>query len=487
MIATSREPLRVRGETVWRVPPLELPAAADELAPGELAAHEAIRLFADRAAAVRPGFALDAGNCAAVVRLCRTLDGMPLAIELAAARVGALSVEQIAARLGDRFQLLASGDRTAPVRQQTLRAAVDWSYELLTEPEQVLLRRLAVFSGWNLDMAEQVCGDEVIPPDRVLDLLAALIDKSLVTLDGELEGDARYRLLDTIREYAAGRLNSSGEAPQIRRRHRDYMLRLLTDITSVAFVRGDPPWPARVALYRRAVAERANCRAALVTCLEQGDTEEGLVLCTGLRSPWVAYGDASEGVGWFDKFLGLDGDVPPGVRARALMARAELAFEQQDYQATGERAQAGPGPVPRVRGRRRRHRAAHARSGQPAGRPLPGRPGPDRRGDGGRARGRRRLGGRARAGGPGHDPGPAGPPGRGPGRVHRGARRAAGQQRLGRGADPVRVRRAGPGARRARRRAAPLPGRAGAVPRDRRPAGDRPVPGRHRLGGAGPE
>ena len=131
---------------------------------------------------------------------------MPLAIELAAARVGALSVEQIAARLGDRFQLLASGDRTAPVRQQTLRAAVDWSYELLTEPEQALLRRLSVFSGWNLEMAEQVCADEAIPAGQVLDLLAALIDKSLVTLDGELDGDARYRLLDTIREYAAGRL-----------------------------------------------------------------------------------------------------------------------------------------------------------------------------------------------------------------------------------------------------------------------------------------
>ena len=341
VIATSREPLRVRGETVWRVPPLELPAAADELTPGELAAHEAIRLFTDRAAAVRPGFALDTGNCAAVLQLCRTLDGMPLAIELAAARVGALSVEQIAARLVDRFQLLASGDRTAPVRQQTLRAAVDWSYELLTEPEQALLRRLAVFSGWNLDMAEQVCGDELIPADQVLDLLAALIDKSLVTLDGELEGDARYRLLDTIREYAAGRLNSSGEAPRIRRRHRDYMLRLLGDITSVAFVRGDPPWPVRVALYRRTLAERANCRAALATCLEQGDTEEGLVLCTGLRSPWVAYGDAGEGAGWLDRFLGRDGDVPPGVRARALMARAELAFEQQDYRATAESAQQG--------------------------------------------------------------------------------------------------------------------------------------------------
>ncbi len=340
VIATSREPLRVRGETVWRVPPLELPAVAGELTAGELAKHEAIRLFADRAAAVRPGFALGADNSDAVVRLCRTLDGMPLAIELAAARVGALSVEQIAARLGDRFQLLASGDRTAPVRQQTLRAAVDWSYELLTEPEQVLLRRLAVFSGWNLDMAEQVCADDAIPAEQVLDLLAALIDKSLVTLDGELEGDARYRLLDTIREYATGRLNASGEGLTIRLRHRDYMLRLMDGIVEVAFLRGDPPWPTRVALYRRALAERANCSAALATCLEHGDTQEGLRLCSGLRSPWVAYGEVTEGAGWLDRFLGLDADVPPAVRAQALTARAELAFEQQDYRAAGEYAQA---------------------------------------------------------------------------------------------------------------------------------------------------
>jgi predicted ATPase/DNA-binding CsgD family transcriptional regulator/Tfp pilus assembly protein PilF len=341
VIATSREPLRVRGETVWRVPPLELPAAAAELTAGELARHEAIRLFAERASAVRPGFAVDAGNSAAVVRLCRTLDGVPLAIELAAARVGALSVEQIAARLGDRFQLLASGDRTAPMRQQTLRAAVDWSYELLTEPEQVLLRRLAVFSGWNLDMAEQVCADHTIPADQVLDLLAALIDKSLVTLDGELEGDARYRLLDTIREYAASRLNASGEGPAIRLRHRDHMLRLGEGIVEVAFVRGDPPWPIRVALYRRVLAERSNWHAALAACIEHGDTEEGLRLCSTLRSPWVAYGDATEGAIWFDRFLGSGGDVPPAIRAHALTARAELAFEQQDYPAAGEYAQAG--------------------------------------------------------------------------------------------------------------------------------------------------
>jgi predicted ATPase/DNA-binding CsgD family transcriptional regulator/Tfp pilus assembly protein PilF len=341
VVATSREPLRVRGETVWRVPPLDLPAAADGLTAGELAAHEAIRLFADRAAAVRPGFALDAANSAAAVRLCRTLDGMPLAIELAAARVGALSVEQIAARLGDRFQLLASGDRTAPLRQQTLRAAVDWSYELLTGPEQLLLRRLAVFSGWDLEMAEQVCADEAIPADQVLDLLAALIDKSLVTLDGELEGDARYRLLDTIREYAAGRLTASGEGPEIRRRHRDYVLRLAEGTVAVAFLRGDPPWPVRVSLYRRILAERANSAAALSACLSCGDTEEGLRLCCALRSPWVANGDVAEGIGWYDRFLAADGAVSPGVRARALVLRAELAFEHQDYAAAGDYAQAG--------------------------------------------------------------------------------------------------------------------------------------------------
>jgi len=326
---------------VWRVPPLAVPAAAHDLSAGELAQHEAIRLFADRAAAVRPGFTLDADNSAAVVRLCRTLDGMPLAIELAAARVGALSVEQIAARLRDRFQLLASGDRTAPPRQQTLRAAVDWSYELLTEPEQVLLRRVAVFSGWNLEMAEQVCAGDAIPADQVLDLLAALIDKSLVTFDAEVDGNARYRLLDTIREYAADRLAASGEGSAMRLLHRDYMMRLAESIVDQAFVRGDPPWPVRVAMYHRIGAERANYRAALAASLENHDAEHGLRLCSALRSPWVTHGDVTEGIIWFDRFLQLDEEVAPGIRARALIMRAELAFEQQDYAAAGECAQAG--------------------------------------------------------------------------------------------------------------------------------------------------
>ena len=164
-----------------------------------------------------------------MARLCRTLDGIPLGIELSAARVRALSVEQIADRLRDRFQLLDSGDRTAPLRQQTLRATVDWSYELLDEQEQILLRRLAVFSGWNLDMAEQVCSDEAIPADAVLGLLISLIDKSLVVLDGEAAGDARYRLLDTIREYAAERLAAAGERSALSLRHRDCILALVEE------------------------------------------------------------------------------------------------------------------------------------------------------------------------------------------------------------------------------------------------------------------
>jgi predicted ATPase/DNA-binding CsgD family transcriptional regulator len=340
VIATSREPLRVRGETVWRVPPLELPAALELRPAAEMLEHEAVRLFADRAAAVRPGFALAAENAQAVARLCRTLDGIPLAIELAAARIRALSVEQVADRLTDRFQLLASGDRTAPMRQQTLRAAVDWSYELLTEPEQALLRRLSVFSGWNLEMAEQVCADEQILAGEVLDLLAALIDKSLVSLDGEVAGDARYRLLDTIREYAAYRLAASGEQAAVRAAHRDYLLWLVEDIAAQAFLRGDPPWPVRVAKYHRAVAERANFRTALSESLTRGDTEQGLRLCIALRSPWVTYGDVTEGIGWFDRFLGLAAPVPPAITARALMHRAELAFEQQDYRGAGESAQA---------------------------------------------------------------------------------------------------------------------------------------------------
>ena len=333
IIATSREPLRVRGETVWRVPPLDLPP--DDARDAGLAAHEAVRLFAARAAEARPGFTLTSDNTASVARLCRTLDGIPLGIELSAARVRALSVEQIAGRLRDRFQLLNSGDRTAPLRQQTLRATVDWSYELLDEAEQMLLRRLAVFSGWNLDMAEQVCSDEAMPADAVLGLLISLIDKSLVVLDGEAAGDARYRLLDTIREYAAERLEAAGENDALALRHRDCILALVEETVGGMFHRGEPPWPVRRAVFRRGIAEYGNFRIALQTSLEQEHADEGLRLCIGLRNMWLPHGDAREAATWLDRFLvlppGESGEVSPQVRGRALACRAEIAFDLQDY------------------------------------------------------------------------------------------------------------------------------------------------------------
>src|SRR5271166_5302998 len=330
IVATSREPLRVRGETIWRVQPLDLPP--DDAVGDELAGHEAIRLFAARAAGARPGFILTEENATAVARLCRTLDGIPLGIELSAARVRALSVEQIADRLRDRFQLLDSGDRTAPPRQQTLRATVDWSYELLDEAEQMLLRRLAVFSGWNLDMAEQVCSDAAIPSDAVLDLLISLIDKSLVVLDGEAAGDARYRLLDTIKQYAAERLAAAGEQSALSLRHRDCILALVEETAGRMFNRGEPPWPVRREVFRRGIAEYGNFRIALNTCLRHDDASEGLRLCIGLRNMWVPHGDAREAATWLDRFLVLpSGEVPPQVRGRALACRAEMAFDLQDY------------------------------------------------------------------------------------------------------------------------------------------------------------
>ncbi|HUJ06257.1 MAG TPA: LuxR C-terminal-related transcriptional regulator [Streptosporangiaceae bacterium] len=334
MIATSREPLRVRGEVIWRVPPLSLPRQSGH------ADSEAVRLFAERAAAVRPGFTLDHGNMAAVAEVCRTLDGVPLAIELAAARVRALSPEQISARLADRFELLALGDRAAPARQQTLRAAVDWSYELLTPAERVLLRRLSVFHGWSLEMAERVCSDDQLPVGEVLGVLTALIDKSLVSRDGELNGDARYRLLDTVRDLAAERAVAAGELTRLRDRHRDCTLALAERIASVAFVRGDPPWPERVALYHRVRADRANINLALGWCVQRGDAAQGLRLVHALAGSYLASGEVIEGAGWLDRLLAVDAEVPPGVRARALAVRAELAFEQLDYAGAADLARA---------------------------------------------------------------------------------------------------------------------------------------------------
>jgi predicted ATPase len=227
ILATSREALGVAGERAWLVPPLTLPPPGEELSVERLLAFEAVQLFVARAQDVVPRFTLEQTNAAAVARICRRLDGLPLAVELAAARVRVLAPQQIAERLDDAFALLVSGTRTSLPRHRTLHATIDWSYRLLTEPEQLLLQRLSVFSGGlSLAAAENVGGGGALGSWDVLDLLARLVDRSLVVME-EREGEARYRLLDTVRQFAGDRLRrqdgADSEPPhhahEIERRH----------------------------------------------------------------------------------------------------------------------------------------------------------------------------------------------------------------------------------------------------------------------------
>jgi predicted ATPase/class 3 adenylate cyclase len=313
MLATSREALGVPGEVVRPVSGLALPDAAQPAFPAELARSEAVGLFVERAAQVRPGFALTRKNGAAVAAICRRLDGLPLAIELAAARVKAFTPEQVADRLDDRFRLLSAGSRTAPTRQQTLRAAVEWSYDLLEPPEQALLARLAVFpGGFALEAAEVVSGGggQAIDGAEVLDLLFRLVDKSLVVAEEE-GGVARYRLFETIRAYALERLDASGEAAAIRRRHAEHYL-AMAECADEAL-----SGPEQVAWLWRLEQERANMRAALGWAEEAGDAETSLRLTGALASFWSEHGPFAEGCAWVEGALRRPGVAPAAVRAKA--------------------------------------------------------------------------------------------------------------------------------------------------------------------------
>src|SRR6202046_2645034 len=294
VIATSREPLRVAAESGWQGPPLFLAAAGVSTGTDPGAGSDAIALFAARAAAVHPGFVLGPANVRAPLAVCRALDGVPLAIELAAAWVRALSVEQIGARLGDRFALLTTGERTAPARQRTLRAAIGWSHELLTARARVLLRRLSVFAGWSLDMAEQVCSGADLPAGEIMDLLAALADKSLVVVEPGT-GETRYRMLDTIREYAASLLAEAGETAMTQGRLRDYALRETDHLMRIGMALIPASWAARVEVFRRFDAEADNLRLVLSRCLAAGDAEPGLRLCASMRPVWSVRGSVAVG------------------------------------------------------------------------------------------------------------------------------------------------------------------------------------------------
>jgi predicted ATPase/class 3 adenylate cyclase/DNA-binding CsgD family transcriptional regulator len=316
LLATSREPIGVAGEVSWRVPSLPL-------------ADKAIELFADRARHARPDFTLTGDNTATVTEICRRLDGLPLAIELAAARVRALSLAEIVESLHDRFRLLTGGARTAVRRQQTLRASVDWSHALLTEPERVLFRRLAAFmGGFDLDAAQTVAGGGDVQRYHVLDQLTLLVDKSLVIAD-DSGGRTRYRLLETVRQYALEKLGESGEADIVRTRHRDHYTALAALLDAPA----GSDYQRRLA---KALIEIDNMRAAFSWSRENSDIELALTLASSLQPLWVTRGFVREARAWFDAVLtrevAQDAQVAAAVRARALADRAlfDLLFGASD-------------------------------------------------------------------------------------------------------------------------------------------------------------
>lgn len=328
ILATSREALGVSGEVIHRVPSLALPAAsATTLSSGEaqagLLAHAATRLFVERARAVRADLAVTPESASAIVQICRRLDGIPLAIELAAARTRVLTPHQIATRLDDRFRLLTDGNRTADPRQRTLRATIDWSYTLLTLPEQIVLHRLAVFwGGCTLEAIEAICADLVGEHD-VLDLVTRLVDRSLVVVD--LSGDeARYRLLETIRAYALERLEASGEAEQVRQRHAEYFL-ALAEVGGPSVIRiSEVRWLARLQ------ADDENLRAALTWAAEASGDPNLMAQGAGvLWWYWYILGHFTEGRYWLERALDLA--TVPAVRLTVLNGAAVLAFSQDDY------------------------------------------------------------------------------------------------------------------------------------------------------------
>lgn len=286
ILATSIEVLGLFSETTWQVPSLPLPGVQTSLSPQELQEFASIELFDERASSARSGFALDERNASSVAQICRRLDGIPLAIELAAARIKVLSVDEIAARLNDRFSLLSAGSRTAIPRHQTLRAAIDWSYDLLTEPERVLLRRLAVFAGgFTLEAAEAVCSLGELKQTDILDLLGRLVDKSLVIVEADSEiNETRYRLLETIRQYALEKLVEKGEAPAVRDKHLEFYLGLAEKSEPNIFGGESAIW------FKRLDKELDNIRAAVEWSTNSGKANMALRIAGSLVYFWFAHG-----------------------------------------------------------------------------------------------------------------------------------------------------------------------------------------------------
>ena len=335
VLATSREPLGITGETGWLVPSLSVPDLYHPRTPESLARYEAVRLFIERAAAVAPSFTLTDRNAAAVGRVCRHLDGIPLAIELAAARVRALTVEQISERLDDCFRLLTSGSRAALPRHRTLRATIGWSYELLGQEEQILFQRFSVFSGgFTLEAVEEVCSGEDIKRNEILDLLSLLVEKSLVWMN-EREGEARFRLLETVRQYGWEKLLETGAAEDIRERHANFFLALAEEAEPKLKGAQSQLWLERLEM------EHDNLRAALRWAADTGKAETELRLAGTLWWFWLRHGHLSEGRRWLEATLGgAESSGHARVRAKVLCGAGFLAFSQVNHPSARSRLEA---------------------------------------------------------------------------------------------------------------------------------------------------
>ncbi len=340
VLATSRGALRVRGEQEYRVPPLGLPPASETNDLATLQASAAVALFVARAGAMRPGFTLTQANATAIAAICHRLDGLPLAIELAAARVALLSPATLLARLDKALALLADGPRDLPMRQQTMRNTIAWSHDLLTPAERIIFRRLAVFAGGaTLEAAEAVAGDTGPGKDEVLPLLAELVEKSLVVAEGrdtdQRTTQPRYRLLEPVRQYAAERLgdethrSGSGEEATVRERHAAHFLALARAAAPELIGPEAARWLARLG------QERDNLRAALAYFQAQGDMQRGATLSYTLTYFWSAQGDFAEGRRWLTTFLNgeaatVEQALTPQVRLEALFSAGILAHQQGD-------------------------------------------------------------------------------------------------------------------------------------------------------------
>jgi non-specific serine/threonine protein kinase len=327
ILATSRQALGLTGEAIYRVPSLSLPDPNRTPSIDRLPESEAVQLFIERAASRQPGFTLTSTTAPAVIAICTRLDGIPLAIELAAARLGSVPLDVVAARLDDRFRLLIGGNRTGLPRHQTLRAAMAWSYDLLSEPEQTLLRRLSVFAGgFTLEAAEAVCAWDGIDAGDVLELLTRLVEKSLILFD-QREGDARYRLLETVRQYGQEKLAKARETPALRRRHRDFFL-ALAERGELALRGGaQDAWLARFEM------DHDNFRAALEwSSTDEGGAEAGLRLAGGMAYFWHLRGYWSEGREWLERALARSDEAPAACLPKAIHGAAVINRRLGEYE-----------------------------------------------------------------------------------------------------------------------------------------------------------